>query len=276
MIFSKPQEVENKLNEVKNQQKIDISAIGELNVAIQFFIAFDKDNKKIQNIQWQRRKGIDLIINFSDDSKIKVEVKTSRLKKDYLRNFLIYGIPIKKKDFENKFDLLAMVNLKNDYETDHFLYFPFEIFNKLKPNPLNIIPKTTFMSLFDKYQYDKNNPKSGYIGKILPRQVNNDSYKSIIIPGEYQTNSTNFPEWFGKKEECAFIREYHLSIKQFYEQEILNNIELRKDLLAFCKNSIQLKKEKNFEEIYISEVYYENYCLNCSEKCLYTVNKRTV
>ncbi len=53
----------------------------------------------------------DLNIKFKEEVKpITIEVKSSAFKNDYYRNHWSYGVPIKIKDFDYKFDLLAMVN----------------------------------------------------------------------------------------------------------------------------------------------------------------------
>lgn len=251
MRFFTLSEVKNELNLRKNEEKPNISIVGELSVAIQFFKAFTNGFQEIKFIEWKHREGIDLTIKFLNRSETKVEVKSSLLKKDYLQNILVYGVSIKEKDFSNRFDLLAMVNFKNDFEVDQYFYFPFEIFEKIKPNPYYILPQTILTNLYKEYPFHKN-----------------DFYKEIIIP-----KSGQYPNWFGEKELCPFIREYRLSLKHFYEEEIVKKREIMSNLALVYQKASKLKS-KIFQEVQIHNDYPVNYCLNCSEKCTYILNSR--
>ena len=244
MRFFTLSEVKNELNMRKNKEKPNISILGELNVAIQFFETFYDVFQEIKYIEWKHREGIDLTIKFLNRSDSKVEVKSSLLKKDDHLNNFIYSVPIKEKYFSNRSDFLAMVNFKNDFEVDYYLYFPVEILEKIKPNPYYILPKTILTNLYKEYPCDKNK-----------------FYKEIIIP-----KSGQYPNWFGKKEKCPFIREYHLSLKQFYEEDIVKKREILSNLALFYQNGFKMKS-KVFQEGHIHNGYHENFCLNCSEKC---------
>jgi len=75
MRFFTLSEVKNELNMRKNNEKSNISIIGELCVAIQFFETFSDVFQEIKYIEWKHREGIDLTIKFLNRSEIKVKVK---------------------------------------------------------------------------------------------------------------------------------------------------------------------------------------------------------
>lgn len=296
--FSSELELNKKLDEIRAGKKPQLSIVGELCVAKEFFKAFGKE---IDQIKWSHRVGIDLEVKFTHSSEsLKVEVKSSNFKMDFFQDLYLYGVPVKSKDFRNEFDLLAMVNflpifpeekksnIKPDLEKYFILCFPYNVFEKTKPNPYIFLPTTTLNNLKRKYEYrkSKNSERKGYIGRI--KQFWNNYYKSIILEGniinkvnpngnyEIDGEKLTFSYWFGQDEECPYIREYHDSLKKFYYEEVINKWEIRINLSKAVQ--IALNQQKNrFEETFIKikdgkplDGYFStNFCINCSEKCQY-------
>jgi len=155
--FTSELELNKKLDEVRAGKKPQLSMVGELCVAKEFFKAFGKE---IDKIKWSHRVGIDLEVKFTHSSEsLKVEVKSSNFKMDFFHDLYLYGVPVKSKDFRNEFDLLAMVNflpifpeekksnIKPDLEKYFILCFPYNVFEKTKPNPYIFLPTTTLNNL---------------------------------------------------------------------------------------------------------------------------------
>ncbi|MBN1214495.1 MAG: hypothetical protein JXA99_03540 [Candidatus Lokiarchaeota archaeon] len=277
-----------KLNEIQNEKNYsEIRNIGEMKVCEELLRQYGDNNIQIDI---SPSKGVDLIVYFIKLKKIiNIEVKSTAFKNDYLKDMWIYGIPIKTKDFE-EFDLLAMVNFipkiiksnvnttqiekYNDQKECVIFYFNQSDFNILLPSPFMILPSTNLMYL----KKSKDN-----IGKI--KRFFDNFYKGIVIPPEkiFDTcsfkehlnflkfkNCLNYPNWFGKNEECRYIREYHKSIRDFYEEIIIKDwdriINIQKNINLLGNES--LSKFKEFYPI------NDNYCDTCKMDCRFRVIQR--
>ena len=154
-IFNTKKQIEDKL---KGYKPKSMGPIGEAVVALQFLDVF-KD--KIESID-KSGNNVDLTIKFKDEeTPITVEVKASAFKADYYRDHWVYGVPIKAKDFDYEFDLLAMVKFIPPDETNSLgkkskirkdyknvtLYFMYNELESLLPNPFMYIPTTTLLKL---------------------------------------------------------------------------------------------------------------------------------
>jgi hypothetical protein len=270
----------------KNYKRIGY--VGEIKVCEQLFTIYGEGEIEIS---LSSSEGIDIIVYFKKPKKvITIEVKSSKYKEDYIKNTGFYGIPIKTKDFQYNFDLLAMVNFapnivnKNlvNFRKDEkcfILYFTLEDLDFLDPNPFMVIPPINL-------DYLKNLDKeseSNYIAHI--NTFYNNFYKTIILPAEFifkhinfmenlpskYSNKISFPKWFGEQERCLYIRDYHKKIKSFYWEHIESNFDKLTNIQRII-DSIKNHSSWRFEENYpISE---KNYCLNCDMKCPYAINQR--
>lgn len=284
--FSTQKQIIDKLNGYKSKS---IGPIGEGIVALQFL---DKFKDKIENIN-NSGKNVDLTIKFKDQEKpITVEVKSSAFKDDYFRNNWIYGVPIKTKDFNYEFDLLAMVNfippeknnplgksrkIRSDYR-NVTLYFMYNDLESLPPNPFMFIPTTTLLKLktecsdIENFRTFFNNYYKGL--KVDPTIVFDevgfswDSYKlNNNLKGEL-----GFPSWFNKYLSCKYLANYAVNDREFHEREIINKWKRRIDLKIMVENAIinRLNKLRINEEYFIDS----SYCKNCPQKCILIPIKR--
>jgi len=266
-------------NLIKNKNRL--RDIGELKVAKTFFEEFGQN---IKSIEYKSGKDVDLNVFFNNNpAGLKVEVKSSRFKDDYIKDMWWYGLPIKKKDFKYGFDLFAMVNFipgpnnlkRNDNNDCVILFFTYHELQDLLPNPFMILPTANFYNLKDKKKGNINNIKSFW----------NNFYKSINMEGDLvfkkhgfipiekkYDKKLKFPHWFGKNEICYYIKDYHDSILKFYESQIVKMWEKRTKLNAMileAQSNRSLKKE--FVEDYSLE---KDYCKNCTIRCEYIPIKR--
>lgn len=263
------------------KEKKRLRDIGELKVAEMFLEEFDL---VINQIEYNPHENVDLKLSFKNNTNdIKVEVKSSSFKNDYINDMWWYGVPIKKKDFEYEFDLLAMVNFipgpnyskKKDNNDCVILFFTYHDLKDLLPNPFMILPTTNFYKLKKKENEFINHIKNFW----------NNFYKSINIEadlvfkahnfvpkGKKYQNKLKFPNWFGKNEECYYIKEYHESIRNFYESQIVKKWERRTNIKTMVLEAQSIKSlKKEFNEDYFLE---KNYCENCTMKCEYIPIRR--
>lgn len=278
-----------KLKDVKDLlKKYDkMSYIGELKVAEKLFLDFGGE---IKNIEWSPQEGIDLQVFFNNRTNpLLVEVKSSAFKNDYLKDCWIYGIPIKVKDFKGNFDILAMVNffppnkknmfnsknkkLRSDLKSE-ILFFHYHELKELDPNPYKIIPNTTLSKLkeicglkeaFSNF-YKAILVESSFIFRIgnFNELNNNEKYKGKL----------SFPESFGYNEPCVYIRNYHASIRNFFQNIILDQGQRSMNLKNKVKTILdKVKTINDFKEAYEIE---ENYCQSCKINCEYYPIKRKI
>lgn len=284
--FSTKKQIKDKL---KGYKPKSMGPIGEAVVALQFLDVFGEKIESIDN----SGNDVDLTIKFKDEEKpITVEVKSSAFKGDYFRDHWVYGVPIKAKDFDYEFDLLAMVNfippdetnslgkkskIRSDYK-NVTLYFMYNELESLLPNPFMYIPTTTLLKLKTECSDIKNFHtlfNNYYKGvKIDPTIVFDeigfswDNYKLINnMKGEL-----GFPSWFNKSLSCKYLANYAVNGREFYEREITSKWKERIDLNQMVENAIinRPKKSRINEEYPIDS----NFCKNCTQKCKYIPIKR--
>ncbi len=277
--FSTKKQIEDKL---KGYKPKSIGPIGEAVVALQFLDVFKDKIDSIDN----SGNDVDLTIKFKDEEKpITIEVKSSAFKDDYYKNHWVYGVPIKAKDFDYEFDLLAMVNfippdetnslgqkskIRSDYK-NITLYFMYNELDSLLPNPFMYIPTTTllklktecsdiknFLTFFNNYYKDV---------KVDPTIVFDeagfswDNYKlNNNLKGEL-----GFPSWFSNSLSCKYLANYAVKGREFYEREIISKWKERIDLTQMVENAIRNKPKKSrINEEYLID---SNFCKNCTQKC---------
>jgi hypothetical protein len=284
--FSTEKQIRDKLNGYKPKS---MGPIGEAIVALQFLDIF---KEKIDRID-KSGDNVDLTIKFKDEENpITVEVKSSAFKGDYFRDYWVYGVPIKTKDFDYKFDLLAMVNfippdktnsleksskIRNDYK-NVTLYFMYNELESLLPNPFMYIPTTTliklkkecddikdFLALFNNY----------YKGvKVDPTIVFDEigfSWDNYKLNNNLK-GKLGFPSWFNKSLSCKYLANYAVNGREFYEREITSKWKERIDLKQMVEKAIinEPNKSKINEEYPIDS----SICKNCIQKCKYIPIKR--
>lgn len=264
-------EVELQLKEYvkKNQnanKKLQLNYWGELKAAIEIFERLDNTSLKVKNIKRHPRSTPDLTVKFNNNKEIGVEVKSSSFKNDYYPDFWMFGVPLKKKDLENKkINVIAMVNaayfwkenkLSLKFKKAHdfvdsklhlntkstILFFNRSDLTEIPLSPLLKIPIPLLLKLKEE---DKNKESLGKFLKINENSIE-VNHKGIIINGnlifrilhknkENISNLGEFPDYFGTKEKCLLIREYHNSMKLFSEK-IENNIKKYQDLHSIVSN----------------------------------------
>lgn len=290
-IWNNKNEVELQLKgyENKNQnanKKLQLNYWGELKAAIEIFERLDNTSLKVKNIKRYPRSTPDLIVKFNNNKEIGVEVKSSSFKNDYYSDFWMFGVPLKKKDLENKnINVIAMVNaayfwkekkvslkFKRVYDfvdsklqlntRSVILFFNRSDLNEIPLSPLLKIPIPLLLMLKDK---DK---KKESLGKFL--KINENSievnHKGITINGnlifrtlhknkENFSNLGEFPDYFGTKEKCLLIRGYHNSMKLFSEK-IEKNIKKYQDLHSIATNLQEARSDISKQEF-----------MNCPNNC---------
>jgi len=263
--------------------------IGEAVVALQFHDVF-KSN--IENIK-SRGNDVDLTIKFKEVQKsITVEVKSSAFKGDYFRDYWVYGVPIKAKDFNYNFDLLAMVNFippdesnslgeKSKIRRDHknvTLYFMYNELESLLPNPFMYIPTTTLLKLKNEcvdignFRNLFNNYYKGVI--VDPKIVFDEagfSWDNFKLTSNFK-DKIGFPSWFNEFLSCKYLANYAVNGREFHEREIRSKWKERIDLTQMVKKAIinKPKKSKINEEYFIDS----SFCKNCIQKCEFIPIKR--
>jgi len=286
--FSTKKKVIDKLNGYKTNS---MGPIGEAVVALQFHDIFKENIESIE-----KRGRVDLTIKLKDEKEsFTVEVKSSAFKGVYFRNFWVYGVPIKTKDFGNKFDLLAMVNfippdknnslnndsnkIRNDYK-NITLYFMYNDLESLLPNPFMYIPTTSLLKLKE---------ECDHIDHFLT--MINNYYKGVIVAptinfneagysrDNYKANNNwkgkiGFPSWFNKSLGCKYLANYAANKREFYEREITNKWKERIDLKQMVENAINNEPKK----LEIKEEYPidSSFCKNCIQKCKIIPVKRGI
>jgi len=284
--FSTKKQINDKL---KNYKPKSIGKIGEAVVALQFLDVFKDKIDKIDS----SGIDVDLVIKFKDREKpITVEVKSSAFKSDYFINSWIYGVPIKSKDFNYEFDLLAMVNfippnetnslgkeskIRNDYN-NVTVYFMYNELESLPPNPFMFIPTTTLLKLktecddIKNFRTFFNNYYKGV--KIDPKIVFDEAGFSW---DNYKLNTNwkgelGFPSWFDKSLSCRYLANYAVNDREFYEREIIGKWKKRINLTLMIENAIiNIPKKSRINEEYLVD---SSFCKNCSQKCGYIPIKR--
>ncbi|MBA7574991.1 hypothetical protein ES708_16807 [subsurface metagenome] len=286
--FSTEEKIRNKL---KGYKPDSMGLIGEAVVALQFHDIFKDKIDRIDKLG----NDVDLTIKFKDEEKpITVEVKSSAFKDAYFRDYWVYGVPIKTKDFGYNFDLLAMVNFippdKNNslgnnskkIRSDHknvTLYFMYNELDSLLPNPFMYIPTTTLIKLRE----ESRNSLKYFLASF------NNYYKGVIVDptiifdeigfswDNYKLNNNlkgklGFPSWFNKSLSCKYLANYAVNRREFYERKITSKWKERIDLRQMVENAIinEPKKLKINEEYPIDS----NFCKNCVQKCKYITIKR--
>ena len=272
--------------------KLQLNYWGELKAAIEIFEKISNSSLKVKNIKRQPNSTPDLIVKLNNNKTIGVEVKSSSFKNDYFSDFWMFGVPLKKKDLETKeIDIIAMVNavyfwkgdkvksiIKKGYDfvdlklqlntKSIILFFNISELNEIPLSPLLKIPIPLLLML-------KNEDKE-YLGKFL--KINNNNleinYKGFNINGNLifrilNRNNTNlnklgeFPNYFGSKEKCYLIREFHKSMKKL-SKKIENNTKKYQDLEAII---FRLQKER-------SRVFEQEF-MPCPNDCPEIINCKT-
>lgn len=275
----------------KANKKLQLNYWGELKAAIEIFERLDNSSLKVKNIKRHPRSTPDLTVIFNNDKEIGIEVKSSSFKNDYFNDFWMFGVPLKKKDLENKnIGVIAMVNaayfwkgtkVPRDFDKVYdfvdsklqlntksiILFFNRSDLNEIPLCPLMKIP----IPLLLKLKKEDQNKES--LGKFL--KINENSievnHKGIIINGnlifrvlhknkDNFNNLGEFPDYFGMKEKCLLIREYHNSMRLFSEK-IENNIKKYKDLHSIVSNLQEAG----------SDIYKQEF-MNCPNNCLEFIN----
>ena len=277
--FSTKKQIEDKLRGYKPKS---IGPIGEAVVALQFLDVFKEKIDSIDN----SGKDVDLAIKFKDEEKpFTVEVKSSAFKSDYFINNWIYGVPIKAKDFDYEFDLLAMVNFIPPNETNSLgkkskvrrdyknvtLYFMYNELESLPSNPFMFIPTTTLLKLkkecsdIKNFRTFFNNYYKGV--KVDPTIVFDEagfSWDNFILNNNWK-GELGFPSWFNKSLSCKYLANYAVNDREFYEREILSKWKKRIDLTLMIENAIINKPNKSrIKEEYLID---STFCKNCTQKC---------
>jgi hypothetical protein len=277
--FSTEKQIEDKLKEYKPKST---GPIGEAIVALQFLDVFKDRIESIDN----SGKDVDLAIKFKDEEKeFKVEVKSSTFKSDYFVDHWIYGVPIKNKDFDYKFDLLAMVNFIPPNESDTLgenskirrdyknitLYFIYNELESLPSNPFMFIPTTTLLKLKKECNDIKNflNFFNNYYKglKVDPTIVFKEagfSWENYKLNNNWK-GELGFPSWFNSKLSCKYLADYAIKDREFYEREIVIKWKKRINLPLMVQNALinKSKKTKINEEYLIDS----SYCKKCAQKC---------
>lgn len=160
---------------------------------------------------------------------------------------------------------------KKEHETESLILY----FNKLDIKPINLFPFLKIPIAFLVEILSKNNNmnfKREYFSKI--RNFKDAKLlifnKAIILNGnlvintKYNTHYNDiigeYPDWFGKKEECLLIQKYHNSIRLFVDR-ISNNMQkfLGSNLEAIINN---------LENMKLDQLNYTQKYNNCEENCV--------
>ncbi len=285
--FSTKEQVNEKLNGY-NPNKI--GNIGEAIVALQLHDVFGERIASINN----SGKEVDLTIKLKDEEEpITIEVKSSAFKKDYYRNHWAYGVPIKTKDFNYKFDLLAMVNfippnksnslgqkskIRSDYK-NVTLYFMYNELESLLPNPFIYIPTTTLLKLKTECNdiknfrtFFNNYYRDVQVDPIIVFDEVNFSWENYKLTNNLK-GDLGFPRWFDKSLSCKYLADYAVNRREFHEKEIKNKWRERIDLEQMVdKSIINISKKSKINEEYDINL---SFCKNCAQKCEVIPKKRS-
>ncbi len=284
--FSTIKQIKDKL---KGYKPKSLGPIGEAVVALQFLNVFKEKIDSIIN----SGNDVDLTIKFKDEEKpITIEVKSSAFKNDYYRNHWSYGVPIKTKDFDYEFDLLAMVNfippnktnslgqqskIRDDYK-NVILYFLYNELESLLPNPFMYIPTTTllklksecgdinnFLTFFNNYYKDVN------IDPAIVFDEAGFSWENYKLHNKLK-GEIGYPNWFSKSLGCKYLSNYAVNRRKFYEREIKSKWKKRIDLKQMVNNAfINKPKKSKINEDYPVD---SSFCESCPQKCEYIPIKR--
>jgi hypothetical protein len=201
-----------------------------------------------------------------------VEVKSTSFKKDYFRSNFFFGVPVRKKDFDYSFDLLAVVNFlrekkKNFDDKCVILYFLYDELVKLRPhNPYRFIPYVNLERvLSDKIKNFFNNYQIGIAleSKFIFDKVNFSEHNKTV-------EEISFPSWFGRDEGCEYVTRYHKSWRSFQEEEVKKKWDFRRDVVKATKMARKATTHNKFVETHDID---DLICRNC-KKCEFPLTKK--